>query len=519
MQLIPWRGSSVLVMQPSIMLLFEFLEDLQPLEYYNYLSVVFAFIASLVSDSKHIYSAVSLGLLLYFYVKSTTLYILAHWRVWILFISVLLSLILGNSMILDIVVLIAAVLTLIILILFPISDKKKLTGEYAVGTYSFNIDIKLPPDTQLYNETQTYALPCQCWYPIRKTKHNWFGTSPSILWTSADKTQQLLEAKLLLDHLAFDIKVPKIITQHLMLISTNSTHSSPANIIDLGIDKKLPIAIYSHGLTSFRQMHTSCIEQLASHGFVVFSVDHIPSANCARPYKCLHKSQNFDYRIPGSSPDERVFFQGGVDRRSKEILLLIDHLATLSQELPIDMSQIHLFGHSFGAVTQATVASRVPTIKSAVLLDSWMFPMPDADRKRGALASILTISSDIWSVAPYQAAFRRDFLRNTSKELTRCQYYLTGTDHQNFCDTWMLANKWVLRRPAVLGPANRKLTTSALDTMTLEFFLYNMSRKDVPFTEYLENRITDSRLRNYIKNNLKIEDESRSNDKYLKMYK
>lgn len=387
-----------------------------------------------------------------------------------------------------------------------------MTGEYSVGTYSFNIDIKLPPNTQLHNENQTYLLPCQCWYPIRMRKNRWFSANSSILWTSADKKEQFFEAKLLLDHLAADIKLPKVILQHLMLITTNSKwYSRPANIIDLGANKKLPIAIYSHGLTSFRQMHTSCIEQLVSHGFILFSLDHIPSSNCARPYKCLNKSQSFDYKIPGNNPDERIFFQSGVDRRTKEIEHLVEHIISLSQELPIDVSQIHLFGHSYGAVTQATVASRLTNIKSIVLLDSWMYPMPDKDRRNGALAPVLAISSDIWSAAPYQAAFRRDYMRNTTQKnnFTCYQYYLKDTDHQNFCDTYCLASKWLLRRPAVLGPANRKLTTSALDTMTLEFFLYNTSKNGISFMDYLEKRVSDSKLWNYIKNNLKVEDQSR----------
>ena len=112
----------------SNMLLLEYLEDVQPLEYYNYLSVLCAIVAGLVGDQKLTYLVLSLCLLLYYYVRSTTFYILAHWRVWILVTSLLFSLVLGNSAILDIMVLVSAILTLILLVLFPIADKKKLTG-------------------------------------------------------------------------------------------------------------------------------------------------------------------------------------------------------------------------------------------------------------------------------------------------------------------------------------------------------------------------------------------------------
>ena len=114
------------------MLLLEHLEDVQPLECYNYLSVLCAVVASLVEDQKQTYIVLSLGLLIYYYVRSTTFYIVAHWRVWILVTSLSFSLILRHSTILDIIVLISAILTLILLVLFPIVDKKKLTGKNLV---------------------------------------------------------------------------------------------------------------------------------------------------------------------------------------------------------------------------------------------------------------------------------------------------------------------------------------------------------------------------------------------------
>jgi len=110
------------------MLLLEIFDDIQPLECFNYLSVLSAIVAASVEKNKQIYFVLSVGLLLCFYLTSTTFYILAHWRVFLLFVSVLLSLALGNSFTLDILVLISAVVTLIVLILFPIVNKKKLTG-------------------------------------------------------------------------------------------------------------------------------------------------------------------------------------------------------------------------------------------------------------------------------------------------------------------------------------------------------------------------------------------------------
>jgi predicted alpha/beta superfamily hydrolase len=64
------------------------------------------------------------------------------------------------------------------------------------------------------------------------------------------------------------------------------------------------------------------------------------------------------------------FFTGGIDRRSREIMTLIDYVVNkpaVASTFHLNTSKIHIFGHSFGGGTCASVACRDPRITSCVM--------------------------------------------------------------------------------------------------------------------------------------------------------
>ena len=128
----------------------------------------------------------------------------------------------------------------------------------------------------------------------------------------------------------------------------------------------------------WRQLASSTCEALASDGFVVFAVDHGPSAMISRPYLDLDAAIEFDYNVPNNinKDQERNFYMGGMDRRSKEMAALIDYITHdyMVSKFVLDKSRINIFGHSFGGGTCCTLACRDSRVKHAVLLDSWMYP-------------------------------------------------------------------------------------------------------------------------------------------------
>jgi pimeloyl-ACP methyl ester carboxylesterase len=65
----------------------------------------------------------------------------------------------------------------------------------------------------------------------------------------------------------------------------------------------------------------------------------------------------------------------------------------------LDYENIHLWGHSYGGGTISALCCRNTsfTIRSAVMLDGWIYPVPDADRKAGfRSAALLNLSAELW---------------------------------------------------------------------------------------------------------------------------
>jgi hypothetical protein len=334
---------------------------------------------------------------------------IAHWRTLLLFIlNGILSILFlitpspSSQIIQSIgaILLILALLTLVIIFIFPVPSKPHLNGRFKrVGTSTFRIPIHLPPDAQRYKDDNDYEVTVQCWFPISQnqtilfTLQTYFNLIPkATLWSSGHPESQSLEAFQLHQNSAMSAELPSFIFSHLLLSITNSEYldydhlqlpfplTPPPPTSPSG--SRYPVVIYSHGMWSWRQISSSTFEMLASNGYIVFSMDHLPSAMITRPFPGVNNYQPFDYHLPPSIPpgsiEERIHYQKGVDRRCHEIISLLDHLseASVKDKLHLSLDRIHLFGHSFGGGTVAGVACRDERITSTVLCKSISLSSP-----------------------------------------------------------------------------------------------------------------------------------------------
>jgi hypothetical protein len=338
-----------------------------------------------------------------------TCQIASNWRMIPLFITVVISTVLmicnlagpsvqllslRGKIAIVVVLLVVSAVTALILYLFPVPSAGVLVGPYQrVGTSTIVID-----------DNKGGSLNVQIWFPLASDAP---AGPKAALWTSGCPTHRALESRLLLNGMSRTYGLPSLILQHLQQARTNSEWFANCDhvIKDCGAHS-LPVAIYSHGMYGWRQVHHTTCETLANHGYVVFAIDHAPDCMVSRPHGSLQSSKYFDYLVPKgySGPEERTFYHEGINRRSDNIVALIDflHSEQISTQLPhfkrvMNTAKINLWGHSFGAGSVATVCSRDNRITSAVLLDSWMYPVPDADRRVGSCsANILLISAEKW---------------------------------------------------------------------------------------------------------------------------
>lgn len=163
-------------------------------------------------------------------------------------------------------------------------------------------------------------------------------------------------------------------------------HKLPAGLVDWAATRthsvldapmapgRFPVVLYSPGAGDPRDWNVSLVEDLASRGFVVVTVDHTGEAPAVRfP----------DGHVVGNGPlmaawaqayrngTTLAFFTRLMDARTADTELVLDRLASLPDRLTdgMDLHRIGMFGHSAGGFTAAAMMYRDPRITAGVNMD------------------------------------------------------------------------------------------------------------------------------------------------------
>src|SRR5690606_37753809 len=143
-------------------------------------------------------------------------------------------------------------------LLFPVNPLPKPSGQYAVGVRAFEISDASRLGVFLAKPDEPRRLLVRVWYPAQDVS----GLKPAPYFTEAETTSTARS-------LGGMVGFPEFFT-YVSHVTTNSYPDAPL----LEGATNLPTVFYSHGYTSFLQQNTVLMEELASHGYVVFSVQH-----------------------------------------------------------------------------------------------------------------------------------------------------------------------------------------------------------------------------------------------------
>jgi dienelactone hydrolase len=136
---------------------------------------------------------------------------------------------------------------------------------------------------------------------------------------------------------------------------------------------RFPVVLYSPGAGDPRDWNVSLVEDLASRGFVVVTVDHTGEAPVQFP----------DGHVVGNGPllaawaqafqdgTTLAFFTKLMDARMADTELVLDQLTSLPARLTdgMDLNRIGMFGHSAGGFTTANMMYVDPQIKAGINMD------------------------------------------------------------------------------------------------------------------------------------------------------
>jgi dienelactone hydrolase len=143
-------------------------------------------------------------------------------------------------------------------LLVPIFKLPKPTGPYAVGMkYDYFID-KNRPEPLTENPNDFIEIPVQIWYPAEIT----IDKKPLGYWENASELSKIIGT--------FWGDLPPFLFNHFSLIETHSYADAPLS----KKEETFPVLIFNHGAIGMPSLNTVLMEELASHGFIIFCIYH-----------------------------------------------------------------------------------------------------------------------------------------------------------------------------------------------------------------------------------------------------
>lgn len=145
---------------------------------------------------------------------------------------------------------------------------------------------------------------------------------------------------------------------------------------------RFPVLVFGHGLGVPGFAYASQFEELASHGYVVMSVEHAPSAAFVlfpdgRVESMDAAKWNAIGKLPQDSPELLQFEQAQIEGGAVALRRAIDELPSIGASGPLagrlDLDRVGVFGHSFGAMA-AMRASQTDRRVRAVLTEDAFGP-------------------------------------------------------------------------------------------------------------------------------------------------
>lgn len=243
-------------------------------------------------------------------------------------------------------------------------DFPKPTGEYNVGTVRYHMidrDRLDPYDKTLFRE-----LMVQVWYPTAQK-----NSEPKA------HGHYLPELMPHMKRLATDIyHVPQAVLDYLLVdIKCHAHDGAPL----LEHKQKFPVIVLCHGLSSMAALHTAQAENLASHGYIVFGINHTFTCSFSIfPDGRMYQSK-FDWQALNKIAElTKIITLWQEDVRF--VLSCIEgletekyaDLQTKDENMfyhKLDLTKIGMLGHSMGGATTTQILRHDDRVKAGINLD------------------------------------------------------------------------------------------------------------------------------------------------------
>lgn len=243
----------------------------------------------------------------------------------------------------------------------------KNTGPFAVGMRELHWIDKNRLETRVQDpEHPNRELMVKVWYPAQGQKTTYSRYAPEL-------------RNFLKQNFSFKDKIKDLLSGGSRPIYSNHINGPAAPIQQ---QESFPVLIFSHGYGMPSCSYTNICSEMASHGFVVFAINHT--------YDCMFVKFNEHRTVKSLPPKELTIpnlepkkiyevFRNIIQIWSDDVDFVLNELQTLTDKkndkfsLNLDLDKIGIFGHSLGGATTVNVYSVDERIKAAVCLDAGLF--------------------------------------------------------------------------------------------------------------------------------------------------
>ncbi|MEQ8924257.1 MAG: hypothetical protein RLO81_00505 [Fulvivirga sp.] len=164
--------------------------------------------------------------------------------------------------------------------------------------------------------------------------------------------------------------IPKILLSRLSKSKSNALK----NVAIAQGDRKFPVLLFSHGLNGNNSQNNFQFAELASHGYVVVSIEHPFAASGT-----VFSDGQLGATIPFGKMKDEEFAHSLVKTWSDDQLYVLNYIETLNQDNKtrffnrLNLDKVGVFGHSLGGATSAASLTRDNRLKVGINMDGFYF--------------------------------------------------------------------------------------------------------------------------------------------------
>jgi dienelactone hydrolase len=340
----------------------------------------------------------------------------------------------------------------------PVTRLDPPSGPEAVGTISFSWAD--PDRVERYGARpgSPRELVAQVWYPADDA-------------APVEPGPWVHEAQRFGTIAAAELDLPPFALGHVGLIRSHATEGAAGAAPTAPASR--PLLIYSHGWRGFRAIHSTLLEELASHGYVVVALDHT-HGSLATVFPDGRVTPLDPRALPDdvTSEERDAAGQQLVATFAQDIETLLDQL---DDGLPgevfatVDLDRVGLLGHSTGGGAAILACSRLRACGAVVGLDPWVEPLPDDLAGAGLEVPLLSLRSEEWVGGANDKRLRRLHAGTTAAQGLVA---MSGVQHRDFTLLPMFSP--LAGRIGFSGSTPGAVTHRIVEDWTLRFFDHHL---------------------------------------------